>query len=107
MTAGAGVVAPSTPLIRVSSRQAWRRWLHRHHTDAAEAWLVLFKAAYRGGRLSLSDAVEEALCFGWIDGKLRPLDDSSYALRFTPRRSGSVWSVTNIERVRRLTSRAR
>ena len=90
-------------LIRVSSPAAWRRWLERHHEEATEAWLVLFKAAHRGNRLSLSHAVEEALCFGWIDGKLHPLNDHSYALRFTPRRVGSVWSVTNIERVRRLT----
>jgi uncharacterized protein YdeI (YjbR/CyaY-like superfamily) len=85
------------------SRQGWRSWLERNHTHATEAWLVLFKAAYREARLSLADAVEEALCFGWIDGKLRPLDARCYALRFSPRRPGSVWSVTNIARVRRLT----
>jgi uncharacterized protein YdeI (YjbR/CyaY-like superfamily) len=103
MAAKGSVVPTTSDLLRASSRQAWRAWLERHHEHATEAWLVLHKAAHRGDRLSLSDAVEEALCFGWIDGKLKPLDATSYALRFTPRRSGSVWSVTNISRVRRLT----
>jgi len=94
-------------LLRVSSRETWRSWLERHHAAAIEAWLVLRKAAHREGRLSLSDAVEEALCFGWIDGRLMPLNDQSYALRFTPRRSGSVWSITNIQRVRRLTTQGK
>jgi len=107
MAAQGSVVPTATSLIRVPSRQAWRSWLARNHAYATEAWLVLLKASYRAGGQSLSDAVEEALCFGWIDGKLEPLDARSYALRFTPRRSGSVWSLANIARVRRLTRQGR
>lgn len=103
MAARVSVVPASSDPLRLSSRKSWRSWLERNHERATEVWLVLIKAAYRGNRLSLSDAVEEALCFGWIDGKLRPIDARSYSLRFTPRRSGSVWSVANIARVRRLT----
>jgi uncharacterized protein YdeI (YjbR/CyaY-like superfamily) len=107
MAARRGPVPTADVLLRVSSHHAWRSWLESNHAKATEVWLVLFKAAYREGQLSLSDAVEEALCFGWIDGKLQPLDSRLYALRFTPRRPGSVWSVTNIARVHRLTKDGR
>jgi uncharacterized protein YdeI (YjbR/CyaY-like superfamily) len=65
-------------------------------------WLVLYKKGIREGSLSLDEAVEEALCFGWIDGKLRSLDNERYSLRFTPRKNKSVWSVNNIRRVEKL-----
>lgn len=85
-----------------ADRAGWRSWLQENHVAAQEAWLVLFKAKHRQGRMSLDDAVEEALCYGWIDGKLRSLDEERFALRFTPRRPDSVWSASNIERVRKL-----
>lgn len=85
-----------------TDRAGWRAWLQENHQAAPEAWLVLFKAKHRQGRMSLEDAVEEALCYGWIDGKLRSLDKERFALRLTPRRRDSVWSARNIERVMKL-----
>jgi uncharacterized protein YdeI (YjbR/CyaY-like superfamily) len=81
---------------------SWRRWLEREHARQVEIWLVLYKADSGKQRLSLSDAVEEALCFGWIDGLLKSLDSERYALRFTPRRKGSNWSPTNVRRAKKL-----
>jgi uncharacterized protein YdeI (YjbR/CyaY-like superfamily) len=83
-------------------RSAWRSWLEDHHATDAEAWLVIQKKSSRLDGLSLDEAVEEALCCGWIDGKLRSLDDQRYLLRFSPRRPDSVWSISNIRRVGRL-----
>jgi uncharacterized protein YdeI (YjbR/CyaY-like superfamily) len=84
------------------SRSQWRAWLQAHHDAAEEAWLVLYKKGARTPTLSLQEAQEEALCFGWIDQLSRTLDASRYSLRFTPRRAGSIWSMTNIRRVERL-----
>jgi uncharacterized protein YdeI (YjbR/CyaY-like superfamily) len=89
-------------LLVFADRGAWRAWLQNHHHDATEAWLVIYKKGVREGAMTLNDAVEEALCFGWIDGKLKSLDDEKYSLRFSPRRADSVWSMTNIGRVERL-----
>lgn len=89
-------------LMAFHDRDEWRAWLRSHHRDLTEAWLVIFKKGVREGALSLDEAVEEALCFGWIDGKLRSLDGQKYSLRFTPRRATSIWSVSNIRRVERL-----
>ena len=83
-------------------RSQWREWLQVNHAGAAEAWLVITKAKYRGQGLGLSAAVEEALCFGWIDGVLQPVDEAHYLLRFSPRTPKSIWSISNIRRVEAL-----
>jgi uncharacterized protein YdeI (YjbR/CyaY-like superfamily) len=83
-------------------RSAWRAWLSEHHASASEVWLLLHKQRSAKRCISLAEAVEEALCFGWIDGKLRRVDDQRHVLRFCPRRPHSVWSKSNQERVRRL-----
>lgn len=88
-------------------RAAWRKWLEAQHAAAQEAWLVLNKAGTQSQGLTLAEAVEEALCFGWIDGLLKPLDARRYILRFTPRRPGSVWSERNKQRVAILTAAGR
>lgn len=85
-----------------SGRTAWRTWLQSHHASVTELWVTLYKKHVARG-LTYPEAVEEALCFGWIDGQLRRLDDEKHMLRFTPRRPGSVWAPSNIARVRRLT----
>ena len=87
------------PLLTFAARRAWRAWLERHHASARVAWLVYFKQ-HTGGRPSIpyEDSVEEALCFGWIDGTIRRLDEERYARRFTPRLPGSRWSVSNRRR---------
>jgi uncharacterized protein YdeI (YjbR/CyaY-like superfamily) len=89
------------------SRGTWRAWLTRHHVSDRCVWLILLKRHVEKPCVTLAEAVEEALCFGWIDGKLRRIDDERHALRFTPRRPGSVWSETNKARVRRLIAEGR
>jgi uncharacterized protein YdeI (YjbR/CyaY-like superfamily) len=83
-------------------RNGWRAWLEANHSQADEAWLVHFKKGFQEGTLALSEAVEEALCFGWIDSTLRRIDERRYALRYSPRRPNSIWSQSNQRRVRRL-----
>jgi uncharacterized protein YdeI (YjbR/CyaY-like superfamily) len=80
----------------------WRKWLEIHHAVETEAWLILYKKKYQDQGLSLNEAIEEALCFGWIDGKLKSLDEKRYTLRFSPRTAKSIWSMSNIHRVEKL-----
>jgi uncharacterized protein YdeI (YjbR/CyaY-like superfamily) len=84
------------------TREAWRAWLAEHHATSADIWLVLAKKNSGLQSVSLDEAVEEALCFGWIDSRLRRIDERTHALRFTPRKPKSVWSQSNKERVARL-----
>lgn len=95
------------PTLFVSTREAWRAWLEEHHASATAVWLIMLKKGVREPGLSLDEAVEEALCFGWIDGRLRRIDDRSHKLRFSPRRPDSVWSRTNKARVERLVASGR
>ena len=88
--------------LELDHRNQWRRWLKEHHATETEAWLILYKKKYQEQGLTLDDAVEEALCYGWIDGKLNRLDEKRYMLRFSPRTAKSVWSMSNIRRVERL-----
>ncbi len=88
-------------------RRKWRAWLRANHARASHAWLALPKRGFSGRALTYDEAVEEALCFGWIDGLLNRLDASRYLLRFSPRRAGSVWSESNKKRVAKLIRRRR
>jgi uncharacterized protein YdeI (YjbR/CyaY-like superfamily) len=85
----------------------WRRWLEQHAGSAQQAWLLQYKKNSVKTSVSLAEAVEEALCFGWIDGKLVSIDAESYALRFSPRKPQSVWSKINRERAERLIASGR
>ncbi len=89
------------------SRAAFRRWLEENHDSAAELWVGYYRKSSGRGGLSYVEAVEEALCFGWIDGKARTLDEHSYSNRYTPRRKGSNWSTINVQRVAELTAEGR
>jgi len=89
-------------LLCFPDRTSWRRWLEENHEQATEAWLVIRKKGARADCIFLEEAVLEALCFGWIDGRLKTLDDTRYALRFAPRKPASVWSIHNIRRVQQL-----
>ena len=80
----------------------FRAWLERRHADANELWLGLYKKGSGKSGISYDEAVEEALCFGWIDGLTKTVDDVSYMIRFTPRRARSNWSASNVERVKQL-----
>ena len=84
------------------SRQAWRSWLEERHGTESEVWLIFYKVHTGKPTLTYNDAVEEALCFGWIDGVRRRIDDERYAHRFSPRRPASRWSATNRKRVQRM-----
>lgn len=91
-----------TKTLYVKSREQWRAWLKKNHSKAKEIWLLYPKAHTGKYRIPYNDAVEEALCFGWIDSTAKGIDDNSYAQRFTPRRSRANWSQPNIERMRKL-----
>ena len=93
--------------LEFADRNQWRAWLEQHHAEKDEAWLVHYKKGFQESTLRLGEAIEEALCFGWIDGLLRRLDERRYVLRYTPRRRNSVWSVSNIQRVERLIQEGR
>ena len=85
-----------------SNRKQWRSWLSKNHGTAADIWLIYFKKESGKKRIPYNDAVEEALCYGWIDSITKPRDNESWVQRFTPRRKGSPLSELNKERVRRL-----
>ena len=88
--------------VRPKSRQAWRDWLEKNHAKCSGVWLVYAKKHSGLPTLTYNDAVEEALCFGWIDSKINPIDDSFYMQVFTPRKAQSAWSALNRTRVKRL-----
>lgn len=80
----------------------WHDYLTSHHDTESEVWLQIKKARSIGSGISLDEAVEEAICFGWIDGKMHSLDSDRYILRFTPRKPGSIWSMINRNRAESL-----
>lgn len=84
------------------NREEWRKWLEKHHSTAKEIWLIYYRKSANKPRIPYDEAVEEALCFGWIDGQAKGIDEEKFAQRFTPRRKGSNWSELNKERVRML-----
>jgi uncharacterized protein YdeI (YjbR/CyaY-like superfamily) len=91
----------------VTSRQEWRAWLTQHHADRKEIWLIYYKKTSGKTGISYEESVEEALCFGWIDGTNKGIDAETYTGRFTPRRPKSPWSASNRTRVARLLSEGR
>lgn len=92
----------SMKTLYVKHRGEWRSWLEKKADSSPEIFLIYYKKGSGKPRIAYEDAVEEALCFGWIDGKLNKLDDERYVQRFTPRRPGSQWSAANVRRVRKL-----
>ncbi len=97
--------AKAIRLIEMRTRQEWRKWLQEHHRSEAEVWLM-FRKPHRGLQsISYDDAVEEALCFGWIDSLVKRLDETLYARKFTPRRADSRWSTINRRRYEGLKAR--
>ncbi|MBB5236040.1 YdeI/OmpD-associated family protein [Deinococcus budaensis] len=89
------------------SRAGWRAWLEAHHETDKGVWLVLRKKAAGPVNLTGGEAVEEALCFGWIDSKPRKLDETRSMLYFAPRRAGSGWSAVNKARIERMQAAGR
>lgn len=91
-----------TETLYVSDRAAWRQWLMENHATAAEIWLITYSKTSGKPSVPYIQAVEEALCFGWIDGIAKKMDAERTAQRFTPRRPKSNWTELNKERARRL-----
>ena len=88
--------------VHLKTLAEWRTWLREHHAKAPGVWLVSWKRATGKPFVEYEDAVQEALCYGWIDGQLRPIDEERSSLLFTPRKPGSGWARSNKERVKRL-----
>ncbi|MFC2095038.1 YdeI family protein [Candidatus Bipolaricaulota bacterium] len=84
--------------VRVETRDAWRAWLSNNHSSETEIWFVFYRKHTGVPNVPYGEAVEEALCFGWIDSLVKRIDDERYAQKFTPRCSGSVWSESNKKR---------
>ena len=93
--------------LHLTSRKRWRAWLARHHRSETEVWLVFHKKHTGQPRIAYAEAVEEAICFGWIDSLVKRLDAEKYAQKFTPRRIGSRWSPLNRTRLRKLVREGR
>jgi uncharacterized protein YdeI (YjbR/CyaY-like superfamily) len=91
-------------LLYASNRRDWRKWLEDNHNKENEIWLVYYKKHTGKDRVAYEDAVEEALCFGWIDSIIRKLDEDRFAQKFTPRKDTSKWSESNKNRVAKLES---
>jgi uncharacterized protein YdeI (YjbR/CyaY-like superfamily) len=88
--------------VLAADRAEWRRWLEQNFARCEEIWLVFYKKSAGKPTISYDHAVEEALCFGWVDGLKKKLDEECYAFRFTPRKPKSAWSKSNLDRVERL-----
>ena len=89
-------------MLSFRNREDWRLWLKENYDKENYVWLTLYKKKFRKKGMTLQDAVEEAICFGWIDGKLKRLDTERFILRFSPRKTKSVWSRINKERAEML-----
>lgn len=87
------------------TQEDFRKWLEENHDQKDEIIVGFYNVKSRKGGMNWSEAVDQALCFGWIDGVRRKVDEKSYSNRFTPRRANSVWSAVNIEKVRVLTEK--
>ena len=85
----------------------FRKWLEKNHASKPELWVGFYKKDSGRRSITWPESVDEALCFGWIDGIRKRIDEISYKIRFTPRRRGSIWSAINIKRARELTKEKR
>ena len=88
--------------LHMVSRDDWRTWLEKNHSTKREVWLVFYKKHTGKPSISYDDAVEEALCFGWIDSIVKRIDDAKFARKFTPRKPDSKWSELNKKRANKM-----
>lgn len=88
-------------------RSAWRRWLQDNHDKSSEIWILAFKRHTGTRCVTYEEALEEAICHGWIDSRLRRIDDERHAWRFAPRKTNSIWSMSNRSRAERLIEEGR
>ncbi|MBV9166201.1 MAG: YdeI/OmpD-associated family protein [Solirubrobacterales bacterium] len=99
--------AKELPTLELPDRAAWQRWLIANHASSAGAWLKLAKKGSPRSTVNQSEAIDEAVCFGWIDGQVGGFDEHFFRQRFTPRRPRSRWSAINRDRARRLIGEGR
>ena len=85
-----------------TNRKEWRKWLEENHSFEKEAWVIIHKKESGKTGLKYQEAVEEALCFGWIDSKMQSLDASRFRQRFSPRKKNSIWSKSNKEKAEKM-----
>src|SRR5690606_9330864 len=95
------------PIIFFDSQKKWRKWLSQNYSDENGVWLKFYKKGTGIKSLNYHEALDEALCFGWIDGQAKKFDDESYLQKFTPRRKNSLWSKRNIQKVEQLIKEGR
>lgn len=88
--------------VYVTNRKKWRDWLSRHHATETEVWLIFYKKETSKPTIAYEAAVEEALCFGWIDSVIKKIDDEKYGRKFTPRKDNSNWSALNKRRANKM-----
>uniref|UniRef100_UPI0035AB6D83 YdeI/OmpD-associated family protein n=1 Tax=Actinotalea sp. C106 TaxID=2908644 RepID=UPI0035AB6D83 len=100
-------MATELPELLLPDAAAWHAWLREHHTESTGVWLVLHKKGGQVTSLTYAQALDEALCFGWIDGQARSRDAETSAQRMTPRRARSRWSARNVTHVERLEGEGR
>lgn len=98
---------PEQPILLFAQQQDWADWLHAHHSESPGVWLRLAKKGADLQSLSYQEALDVALCYGWIDGQKKSYDESSWLQKFTRRGAKSVWSKINREHVQRLTDAGR
>lgn len=96
-------MADDYAIISFKTAREWRKWLQKHHADTQGVWMRLYKKASDTPSISMAEALDTALCYGWIDGQRKSSNAQSYLQKFTPRRKHSMWSKRNIEYVERLT----
>jgi uncharacterized protein YdeI (YjbR/CyaY-like superfamily) len=91
----------------VTDRDEWRKWLFRYHATEAGVWLIFYRKEKSRPTIGYEDAVEEALCFGWIDSIIKRIDATKYARKFTPRKDNSKWSALNKKRANKMIKKGR
>ncbi|MBU7023952.1 MAG: YdeI/OmpD-associated family protein [Theionarchaea archaeon] len=96
-----------TESLYVTTRDEWRSWLEQNHGTQNEIWLIFYKKHTGKPTIPYSDAVEEAICFGWIDSIVKRIDDEKFVRKFTPRRDTSKWSPSNISRIKKMIGQGR
>ncbi len=94
------------PIVSFENQKQWEKWLAQHYSSTG-IWLRFYKKASKIATITYTEALEEALCYGWIDGQAKKFDEVSYLQRFTPRRKKSIWSKINTQHVERLIKEVR
>lgn len=96
------ITGPDLPILEFAEPMAWRKWLAKNHASSSGVWIKFHKKHSGLASITYQEALDEALCYGWIDGQLKPFDNNSWLHKFTPRRAKSIWSKRNTEKVMKL-----